>query len=157
MLLYLATPYTTNDPVLLQSRFEKACAAAGQFMNRGYEVFSPVAHSHPVADHLDEALRLNHEFWLRQDFAVLKHCDVMVIYALPGWDKSYGIGEEVKIAHANGIPVYVIGEGMFALLDQMIADDANASNENYDDYLDIEDAAGDAVMASIREQQGYSE
>jgi nucleoside 2-deoxyribosyltransferase len=142
----------------MEQRFDAACAAAAALMQRGYEVFAPIAHSHPVSNHMDEKLRTSFDFWMKQDKAILKGCDALVVYALPGWQDSRGVSAEIKYAHELGKPVYmIIGDTRFMnTLDQMIADDADNYNSNYPSYenfLDLEDAAGDAVIAAIRESQ----
>lgn len=158
MLLYLATPYSHPDPTVLKQRFDAACAAAAALMGRGYEVFAPIAHSHPVSDHMDEKLRMDFEFWMKQDKAILKHCDALVVFALPGWYESRGVTAEIAYARDLGKPIYIIAGDtrLLNVLDQMIADDAtnyHTGTDNYDDFLDLEDAAGDSVVAAWREAQ----
>jgi nucleoside 2-deoxyribosyltransferase len=156
LLLYLATPYSHPDLPVMQQRFDAACAAAAALMQRGYEVFSPIAHSHPLSDHMDEKLRTDFEFWMRQDKAILKHADALVVFGLPGWRQSRGVKAEIKYAHELGKPIYFIAGDvrMLNVLDQMIAEDAeNYTEDNYTDFLDLEDAAGDSVVNAIREWQ----
>jgi hypothetical protein len=112
MLIYLASPYTPKGiPNLTEAqaagirseRFTQACAAALRLMEEGYEVFSPIAHSHSI-EVLDGRLRPG-DFWLKQDFAILKKCDKMFVLMLDGWEKSYGIKKEIEFANNNNIPV----------------------------------------------------
>lgn len=116
-LIYLASPYTHSDPETVDLRYRVACAAAAILMEEGHTVFSPIAHSHAIADHLPDALRFNHDHWLRQDFAILEHCDELHVLPLPGWRDSRGVSTEIHFANARQIPVF----SRVALLDQALA------------------------------------
>lgn len=110
MLVYLASPYSVvgrypewQKKKIKQERFEKVCWAACKVMEMGHEVFCPIAHSHPIEIYgktpSDEA------FWLKQDFAILNHCDEMWIVTILGWEQSSGIKKEMQRARWHGIPV----------------------------------------------------
>lgn len=103
-LTYLAAPYTHPDPAVLEQRYEAANRAAAVLMRDG-PVFSPVSHSHRIADFMDAALRLDHYFWQEQDTAVLAHCSRVVVLQMDGWQESKGIAAECAFADAIGIPV----------------------------------------------------
>jgi hypothetical protein len=103
-LTYLAAPYTHPDPAVLQQRYIAANRACAELMRQG-PVFSPISHSHPVADYMDPALRLDHHFWQEQDTAILCHCSRVVVLKLDGWRESKGIAAELKLARKCGIPV----------------------------------------------------
>lgn len=104
-MIYLASPYTHPDAVVREMRFREACRAAGRLMHQGHAVFSPIAHSHPVEQHFDGAAVEGHDFWLKQDFAILRHASKLVVLTLEGWDKSYGIAAEIALAKQLHIPV----------------------------------------------------
>ena len=107
-LVYLASPYTPTRGESIQSRVDAACKAAAKLMAEGNAVFAPVPHSHYIADHLDDGLRLDHEFWMHQDLEVLQHCDRVVVLRLEGWERSKGIAREMTEAAMRGIPVEFI-------------------------------------------------
>jgi len=77
-------------------------------MNEGYTVFSPIAHSHPIAVDLDPKLTCDHEFWMRQDLPILAACKRMFVLCLPGWEHSRGVVAEMQFASAKGIPIEYI-------------------------------------------------
>ncbi len=108
MLLYLASPYSHSSLIVMEARFKDACSAAARLMERGYTVFSPIAHSHPIADHLRPDFRTNFDFWMKQDLPILKVSDALVVLKLDGWDKSRGVQAEIAYARANGIPIMFI-------------------------------------------------
>jgi hypothetical protein len=103
--IYLASPYTPTGTETISDRVDAACKYAAKLMNDGYSVFSPIVHSHYVADHLDEAKRLDHEFWMQQDLAILRSAAKVIVLRLPGWDRSRGIAREIEAAKHVNIPV----------------------------------------------------
>jgi hypothetical protein len=107
VITYLASPYTPVAGESIQDRVDAACKAAAKLMADG-PVFSPIAHSHYIADHLEESLRLDHEFWMQQDLAILRHCGRLVVLKLPGYDRSLGVKREISEAICLGIPVEFI-------------------------------------------------
>lgn len=104
-LIYLASPYSHADPAVKHERFTAACRAAGRLMKDGVCVFSPIAHSHPIEQHFESGVTEGHDFWLRQDFAVLERCVRLIVLTLDGWEKSRGVTAELAFAKERGIPV----------------------------------------------------
>ena len=103
MLIYLASPYSHKDSAVMHRRFEIACEAAGKLMVRGYAVFAPIAHSHHIGLFINKPT--DHEFWLRQDMAILRHCTEMIVLMIEGWKESRGVREEIDFCVANNIPI----------------------------------------------------
>jgi nucleoside 2-deoxyribosyltransferase len=140
----------------MRQRYIKACEVAGDLMKAGYEVFSPIAHSHPISKYSfgHSSVQTDFDFWMKQDLAVLKHCDILVVLGMEGWSQSRGVAREIEFARSIGKPVYIIGDHhtMFQSLTQMILDDAeNYTDETYEDFLDTEDASGDAIVNSLNQ------
>jgi hypothetical protein len=104
-LLYLASPYSHVNPIVRQQRFEAVCRVAGRLMHEGKCVFSPIAHSHPIEQHFEDGSIEGHDFWLKQDFAVLSRCSRLVVVTLDGWEASRGVAAEIQYAHERGIPL----------------------------------------------------
>ncbi len=48
-MIYLASPYSHPDQAVERLRFEAVCQAAATLMRHGLSIFSPIAHSHPIA------------------------------------------------------------------------------------------------------------
>ena len=103
--VYLASPYTPTGTETIADRVSAASKYAAKLMQQGYSVFSPIVHSHYVADHLDDALRLDHEFWMLQDLAIMRAAAKVIVLRLPGWDRSRGIAREIEAAKKVYIPV----------------------------------------------------
>lgn len=102
-LVYLASPYS-KFPYGREEAFKQVCKKAAKLMEEGLSIFCPIAHSHPIEKEGMNDTK-DGDWWLRQDLAVLKHCDKLLVYKMPGWDTSYGVNEEVNFAKKNNIKV----------------------------------------------------
>ena len=102
-LVYLATPYTHTDPEIQEARFMAVNIKAGELMAQGVHVFSPISHTHPIAQASE--LPTNWEFWKQYDFAILVHCCKVIVLCLHGWRESVGVAAEIAMAKELGIPV----------------------------------------------------
>ena len=102
-MIYIASPYTHADPAVMEQRFDAACRAAGELMRQGHVVFSPIAHTHPIAVRCE--LPRGWDFWERFDREFIRAAEKVVVLKLPGWEESNGVAAEIKLAEAAGIPV----------------------------------------------------
>ncbi len=101
-MIYLCSPYSDPDATVRQQRFEAACRAAAALLRAGIPVFSPIAHSVPIARY---GLPTTWQFWRWVDLEYLRHCDALVVLRLPGWEQSIGVQAELALARAQRIPV----------------------------------------------------
>lgn len=102
-MIYLASPYSHPDPAVREQRFRAACRMAGELMRQGVRVFSPIAHTHPIA--LEGDLPLGWDFWEQFDREMIAACEAVVVLTLDGWRESKGVTAEIAIAKELGIPV----------------------------------------------------
>lgn len=77
-------------------------------MAGGETVFSPIAHSHPIALHLCPKLVCDFEFWMGQDLPILAMCSRMKVLRLDGWQDSRGIAAEMQFASSYGVLIEFI-------------------------------------------------
>jgi hypothetical protein len=106
--IYLAIPYTWNP----KKSFEIANKVSADLMSKGYVVFSPISHSHAIADHLPDNLRTDSQWWMSQDLPLVEWSDevhVVVIGELGNEliEKSKGVQMELKHAKQNFKPVKI--------------------------------------------------
>jgi hypothetical protein len=101
-MVYLACPYTHPDPKVREERFQLANRIASELMRQGTMVFSPISHSHPIAEY---GLPKDWEFWEKYDRWFLERCEKLLIVKALGWDESIGIREEIGIAKQRGIEI----------------------------------------------------
>jgi hypothetical protein len=94
--IYLASPYTHEDPAIMEERYLAVCLKASQLINEGHFVYSPIAHWHPIAKLYD--LPRDWNFWKKMDRKAISILDEVWILKLEGWSTSIGLGNEVLIA-----------------------------------------------------------
>lgn len=94
-MLYLASPYSHPDPNVREQRFHEACRVSAALLSLGLNVFSPIAHSHPMVQF---GLPTNWEFWAQLDRDFLNRCDLLAVLTMPGWQDSRGVAAEMKLA-----------------------------------------------------------
>lgn len=109
-LVYLACPYASGkaSPDLRRARFRAANRATAMLMKHGFRVFSPISHSHPIAEAGN--LPLHWDYWQDFDRVMLRQCYCVVVLKLDGWDRSSGVQEEVRIAREADLPVFLMDE-----------------------------------------------
>lgn len=105
-MIYLASPYSHPDPAVREARFQAVCRVASRLARGGLILFSPIAHSHPIA--LAGGLPGDWEFWREFGRRMIQACDEVWIVKLPGWDASTGIKAEIDIGQELGRPVIYI-------------------------------------------------
>jgi hypothetical protein len=120
---YLATSYTWKSKyrtipvigaiickVVENVRFRRVTKATAMLLeSTGWNVFSPITHSHPLPKHIPDRLN-THTFWLNLDFDWISACDEMWVFMQPGWDTSYGVDREIKFCKKREIPVRFVNE-----------------------------------------------
>lgn len=104
-MIYLASPYTHSNVHVREWRFREACRAAAALLRAGVTVFSPIAHSHPIAHF---GMPTSWEFWSQVDREYLSRCDVLAVLTLPGWRESVGVQAEIRLARELGLPVVFV-------------------------------------------------
>lgn len=115
-LWYLATPYTRYEGGL-SSACGHACKAAAVMIERGFRIFSPIAHSHMIAvrSNLDP---LNHDLWLDQDQPFMDAACGLFVVRMTGWNDSAGVTKEIAEFRRQGKPVYFLSYPDLKLVDQ---------------------------------------
>ena len=99
-LVYLASPYSHADPAVMEERFEAVCRAAAQMMASGEHIYSPIAHTHPIAVRGD--LPKDWTYWERYDRVMIAAADEVRVLQLPGWVESKGVNAEIEIGQEMG-------------------------------------------------------
>ena len=102
-MIYLASAYSHRESAVMEQRFDAACRAAGKLMAAGHLVYSPIAHTHPIAVRC--SLPLEWEYWERFDRAMVERCDEVVVLNIDGYAESKGVAAEIAIARSMLKPV----------------------------------------------------
>jgi hypothetical protein len=102
-MIYLASPYSSPLPELVQDRYQRAVAFTMSMIAQGVPCFSPIAYCHPFA--LAAKMPTDAQFWLQFNMQFLRKAEAVFVLRLPGWDQSKGVQIELKMAKALHIPI----------------------------------------------------
>lgn len=94
--IYMACPYSDESAGVRAWRFELVNRAAAKLMQEGHLVFSPISHTHPIAEAGD--LPKGWEFWEAYDRTFLEWADEVHVLMIDGWRESKGVTAEIRIA-----------------------------------------------------------
>ncbi len=98
-MIYLASPYSHDDALVRETRFRMVCRVAARLMRHGEQVFSPIAHTHPIAEF---GLPKGWEYWEEFDRWFIERCDEVVVLMIDGWKTSRGVRAEIILAKEFG-------------------------------------------------------
>lgn len=100
---YLATPYS-KYPRGLHAAYEMAAREAGRLIHLGFRVYSPIAHTHPIAfaSGLDP---YDHNIWIPADRPFMDGAHGLIVLRADSWKESKGIAIEIEEFTQAGKPV----------------------------------------------------
>lgn len=100
---YLATVYS-KWPDGIEDAFKTAARCAARLLERGHAVYSPIAHTHPLAIYgaIDP---MRHDIWLPADEPFMEAARECWVVLMPGWRESKGITHEIEWFLAHNKPV----------------------------------------------------
>ena len=101
-MIYVASPYSHPDAAVRTARYDAARRHAARLVRDGRLAYSPIVHSHPLAE---LGLPGDWTYWAEHNRHMLAACDAMVVLALPGRQEGRGVAAEVGIAADLGLPV----------------------------------------------------
>lgn len=109
-MIYLASPYSHKDPVIVKTRFLLVEQATAILINAGHFVWSPIVHCHEMA--AKYAMPTDAEFWKAYNFDFIRRSEAMFVLDIEGWQESKGVMMELKLAADMMLPVsFVSPEG----------------------------------------------
>jgi len=108
-MIYIASPYTHKDKEVMQQRYEDVCKFCYDAVQRGYLVYSPIAHWHPIAEKY--GLSRDEAWWRELDEDAIKVSSRLWVLKLDGWEYSSGVKREVLFAKRNTVRVNYIPKG----------------------------------------------
>ena len=107
-MIYLASPYTDSNEMVMEQRFEAACKQTALLNGAGIWVFSPIVHGHPLTAY---GLPHVYEFWKRYNRVFIQWCKELWVLELDGFEESVGVRDEMVVAVDLGKPVRFIRPG----------------------------------------------
>lgn len=112
--IYLATPYS-RYPGGIHAAAMNASILTARLIEIGIPVFSPIAHSHPVAIYggIDP---FSHDFWLPVCEPMMAASAGILVAKMQSWDQSIGIAHEIAWFERAGKPVHFLDESDLRIL-----------------------------------------
>ena len=102
--VYLASPYSHNDPAVRDMRYMRIRdIAARLILEKGQPAYSPIAHCHDMC--AGGKAPFSYEAWRLQDEAMIEAAHELWVVMMAGWEQSNGVAEERNHALLEMIPV----------------------------------------------------
>ena len=111
-LVYLAIPYSSDDPKEIEYRVEMLCKIDSLLMKQGVFTVSPVF-KHFTLKYRN--LPGNWTYWEKYSKNLMSKCDALYIIKLNGWKNSEGIREEIAEAKRLCIPIVYLDPDLFII------------------------------------------
>lgn len=98
--IYLAIPYSGIEDV----SYKTANEVAAILISKGYCVFSPISHSHSIANTGKDFISNDYETWMKQDKQFIQWCDEVFVIDMIDANglgliyKSKGVKQEIEWA-----------------------------------------------------------
>ena len=102
-MIYLASPYSHNNPSVMQARFKMAEKYTALLLQQGRIIFSPIVHCHELARTYE--LPTDFSFWQNYCLGMLAKADELWVLQLDGWKHSTGVAAEIEFADENEMPI----------------------------------------------------
>lgn len=107
-LIFISSPYNHSDPNKIIENYNKVLQLVSKLTKEGHVVISPIVYGHTIVTHTP--IDTSWEFWRNFCVTFIRKCDELYVYCIPGWDRSGGVKEEMRIATDLNIPIKMITE-----------------------------------------------
>ena len=101
-MIYLAAPYTDENPDVVSQRMAKFCIADSILLKEGKVTVSPLS-KHFITLYANIPLRW--EDWAEYSEILMKQCTELYVLKFDGWEESEGVAGEIVLANKYNIPV----------------------------------------------------
>lgn len=108
--VFVSIPYGT-DETLCKARFEKNCLYVRELVVRGHIPISPLSVGHSafrLAGMPIDTNSIPYAYWIKLSASYMQGVDELHVVMESGWDSSNGVGIEIEMAKAIGIPIYYV-------------------------------------------------
>lgn len=102
-MIYLASPYSNPDPLVVKTRFFLAEQVTAILMREGLFIYSPIVHCHALAERW--SMPTDFDYWKNYNIDFIRRSDKFLILTIPGWEESKGVQGELKFARSAGIKI----------------------------------------------------
>ncbi len=97
-MIYIASPYSSPILEAQAHRFEAVRRFTAHCLAQGIMAFSPIVYAHEMAGQFN--FKTDAQSWVRFNSDMLRRCEAVFVYCLPGWDTSKGVKVELGQAKA---------------------------------------------------------
>ena len=105
---YFASPYHGTEEQM-EFRLQENIRATASLLQHNIHVFCPIMNSQALLRELKlDKVESRRDIIVPYDLTFLHAAKGMILYTLPGWDKSWGVDVEIKECQMNRIPVYTL-------------------------------------------------
>ena len=104
MMIYIASPYTSPDPSVMEDRYQKVRCFTAEGLRVGLVLFSPIVHCHPLA--AAHNLPKDFAFWQTYSLAMIDLAKMVLVLQLPGHETSRGVQDEIQYCKEKNIPLW---------------------------------------------------
>jgi hypothetical protein len=98
--IYLASPYSHEDPKVVKKRYEMVLAKTAELIREKKFVYSPIVHCHEMAK--VHKLPTDFVFWREYNLDMIAIAESLYVYRLAGWQNSVGVIYEIDWATELG-------------------------------------------------------
>lgn len=105
MLVYLASPYAHDNPLVRQARMKQFYEQDARLSALGLFVVSPL---YKVETAKFGCVPDTWEFWKTYSYELLSKCGKMMVIKSHGWDLSTGVHAEIEFCEDHNIPIEYI-------------------------------------------------
>lgn len=103
-MIYLASPYTHRDPLVMDYRYEAALMFTREQLQLGHAIFSPIVYGRQF----EAAIGHTFEDWKSFNDAMLQRSAKIWVLKLDDWEMSRGVRYEIAEAQRLGIDLFFI-------------------------------------------------
>ena len=103
MKIYLAIPYTHDNPDTMQYRYDKVTRITAELMSEGHIVYSPITFTHYMAQ--KHNLPTDYDFWSNMCECFIEWCDELAVVVHPDISDSKGVQAEITCAKKLNKPI----------------------------------------------------
>lgn len=107
-MIYLASPYTSSDPLIVRTRFLIVEQVTAILMEKGNYIYSPIVHCHELA--AKYTLPTDFEYWKGYNIDMIRRADQFAVLTIPGWKESKGVQGELEFARSADLEIFYVNE-----------------------------------------------
>lgn len=113
-MIYLASPYTHENPEIVKQRVNIAGQVSAKLLELGIHSISPVVYGQALIEH-GQMTDSSWDYWGKFCGDIMDICDQMYILDIDGWNDSKGIIGETDYMKILGKPVLLLNVKAFLL------------------------------------------